>query len=106
MDLETRGWPYYKAYLADGLDGTWHPPAATFRKPFAGPINVKVSGPHWTDSISHGELLRAGYDEQLVLDPAGIAIFVPGSNRSHKVRGKKYGDIARRLGILEAVQQP
>jgi hypothetical protein len=58
-----RGRRYYKAYIADRLDGQWKELAASPEKPFAGSINVRIPGPRWTDSISHGELLRAGYDE-------------------------------------------
>ena len=49
---------YYKAYLADRLDGAWVPLAATRNQRFAGPDNVRFAGERWSDSFSHGELLR------------------------------------------------
>jgi hypothetical protein len=92
---------YYKAYLADRLDGEWKPLAATREKPFAAPMNVRDTGHHWTDSFSHGELLRAGYDEKLEVDPATLRFLFQGVS-DDQMRGKKYGEIPWKLGILEA----
>lgn len=47
------------------LAGDWSALAATGDKPFAGNVNVAVPEPRWTDSFSHGELIRSGHDEQL-----------------------------------------
>ena len=56
---------YYKAYLADRLAGRWEPLAAERDQPFAAPGNVRGHmGRHWTDSFSHGELLRTAHDER------------------------------------------
>ena len=52
------GWRYYKAYLAGGLEGPWQPLAATKDQAFASMRNVEHPAERWTDSISHGELLR------------------------------------------------
>ena len=49
---------YYKAYLADRLEGPWHGLADRRDKPFAAISNV-VQGKEWTTNISHGELLRS-----------------------------------------------
>jgi len=95
---------YYKAYLADRLDGEWKPLATTKEKPFAGPINVRDSGPHWTDSFSHGELLRDGFDQNLEVDPVNLRFLFQGVTDEAK-RGKAYGDIPWRLGILEPADQ-
>src|SRR5262245_25941159 len=61
---------YYQAYLADRLDGLWAPLAITQPKPFVGPANVRDRGGNWTDTFSHAELLRDGFDETLAVDPA------------------------------------
>jgi hypothetical protein len=90
---------YYKAYLADRLDGRWKPLADTLQKPFAAPVNVKDEGKHWTDSISHGELLRSGYDEKLEVDPARLKFLYQGVAEADR-RGKPYGEIPWRLGLL------
>jgi hypothetical protein len=94
------GWRYYKAYLADRLDGEWQPLAATKEKPFAGPVNVRDSGPHWTDSFSHGELLREGYDEKLEVNPDNLRFLFQGVSDQRRA-GKPYGQIPWQLGLLE-----
>lgn len=94
------GWRYYKAYLADRLDGEWQPLAATKEKPFAGPVNVRHSGPHWTDSFSHGELLREGYDEKLEVNPDNLRFLFQGVSDQRRA-GKPYGQIPWQLGLLE-----
>jgi hypothetical protein len=91
---------YYKAYLADRLDGEWTPLAATRDRPFAGPSNVHFAGDRWSDSFSHGELLRAGHDEQLEVDPAHLRLLFQGVSDADR-RGKPYGAIPWRLGLLE-----
>ena len=80
---------YYKAYLADKLDGEWKPLAATAEQSFANPLNVRPDGNAWTDSYSHGELLRAGYDQKLEVDAAKLEFLFQGVS-DHDRAGKKY----------------
>ncbi|MDH3444427.1 MAG: non-reducing end alpha-L-arabinofuranosidase family hydrolase, partial [Deltaproteobacteria bacterium] len=94
-----RGWRYYKAYVSDRLDGTWTPAATSRQKPFAGLANVQDIGPHWTDSFSHGELIREGFDETLQVDPARLEFLFQGVSDAERA-GKKYGEIPWRLGLL------
>jgi hypothetical protein len=91
---------YYKAYLADNLDGEWKPLAATKEKPFADVVNVRDATAHWTDSISHGELLRTGYNETMEVDPANLKFLFQGVSEARRA-GKKYGEIPWELGLLE-----
>jgi len=91
---------YYKAYLADRLDGEWKPLAATREKNFASSGNVRFSGPVWSESISHGELLRAGVDEKMEVDPANLRFLFQGVTDARRA-GKKYGEIPWELGLLE-----
>jgi hypothetical protein len=94
------GWRYFKAYLADRLDGEWTPLAATKDQTFASMANTQPAGERWTDCISHGELLRAGIDQRLEVDPADLRFLFQGvSDRDRG--GKKYGEIPWRLGMLE-----
>lgn len=93
------GLRYYKAYLADRLDGAWQPLADSEEKPFAGAANVRQPNPPWADNLSHGELLRAGYDESLSVDPANLQFLIQGVTEELKA-GKKYGEIPWRLGLL------
>lgn len=90
---------YYKAYQADRLDGKWTPLADSIDSPFAGTINASSKSP-WTDSFSHGELLRAGYDQRLEVDPGPLKFLFQGVSDQAR-EGKKYGEIPWRLGMLE-----
>jgi len=94
---------YYKAYTADSLDGIWQPLAATAKKPFASPLNVVDNAEHWTDSFSHGELIRNGYNQKLEADPAQLRFLFQGVT-DEKKRGKKYGEIPWSLGILRPAE--
>ena len=92
---------YYKAYLADRLDGQWRPLATTAEKPFAGLIHLQGERNAWTDSFSHGELIRAGYNQRMELNP-GKTIFLFQGVSDEARRGKNYGQIPWRLGLLKA----
>jgi hypothetical protein len=99
------GWRYYKAYLADRLDGKWEPLAAEKDKSFASMLNVHQPARRWTDSISHGELLRAGYDEKLEVEPDNLRFLFQGVLDRQR-SGKSYGQIPWHLGILEPAGAP
>ena len=99
-----RGRRYFKAYTADSLDGTWEPLAASRQSPFAGSINVIPTSPRWTDSISHGELLREGIDQRLVVDPSRLRFLFQGLRDSQW--GGGYGKLAWRLGLLNPADKP
>jgi hypothetical protein len=93
---------YYKAYLADRLDGPWNPLAVTYQQPFASQYNVRETGLHWTDSFSHGELVRDGFDETLTVNPAHLRFIFQGVSDKERMV-KNYGDIPWRLGLLEEI---
>lgn len=90
---------YYKAYLADRLDGAWTPLADTWEEPFAGEVNVRSPEPVWADNISHGELLRSDRDETLPVDPANLRFLIQAVTEKRKA-GRKYGEIPWHLGLL------
>jgi len=96
------GWRYFKAYLADRLDGEWTPLAATREHAFASMANTQPIGERWTDSISHGELLRAGCDERIEVDPTDLRFLFQGVTNAARA-GKPYGRIPWRLGMLQPV---
>jgi hypothetical protein len=98
-----RGRRYYKAYIADRLDGQWKELAANAEKPFAGSINVRTTDPRWTDSISHGELLRAGFDERLDVNPLNLSFLFQGVRDDQW--GQGYGRLHWRLGLLESMHE-
>ena len=94
------GWRYYKAYTAERLDGTWQPLAASRDEAFASMKNVRQPEGRWTDNISHGELLRSGFDERLEVDETDLRFLFQGVLDKDRA-GLPYGQIPWRLGILE-----
>ena len=102
--IEENGRRYYKAYLADRLDGAWTPVADTAERPFAGWKNIRPAPgvQPWTDNVSHGELLRDGYDETLTVDPGHLRLLFQGMWDKDKA-GTGYGQFQWRLGILTPV---
>jgi hypothetical protein len=103
VEAQAEGRRYYKAYIAKTLDGEWTPLAATRDKPFASPVNAKDTGPHWTDSFSHGELIRDGFEQTLAVDPNNLRFLFQGV-KDEDMAGKKYGEIPWRLGMLTPAQ--
>lgn len=100
VEAQGGGRRYYKAYLADRLDGDWQPLADSLAHPFAAPGNVRFAADKWSDSFSHGELLRSGNDETLPVDPNRLQFLFQGV-LDKDMAGKPYGQIPWRLGLLE-----
>lgn len=71
---------YFKAFIADRLDGEWRPLAAEWGNSFADDTRVRShdGGPLWTKGISHGELLRDGHDQTNTIDPAKLSLLYQG----------------------------
>ena len=99
--VEEDGRRYYKAYLADHLDGPWTALADTEERPFAGAANIRPAPgvEPWTDHISHGELIRDGVDEHLVVDPNNLRLLFQGMLEADKA-GKNYGQFLWSIGLL------
>lgn len=102
--VEENGRRYYKAYVADRLDGQWTPLADTAQKPFAGANNVRPAPDvaKWADNISHGELIRDGNDQTLTIDPANLRFIFQGMLDKDKSK-KGYGQFQWRIGMLTPV---
>lgn len=99
--VEENGRRYYKAYLADRLDGPWTPLADTAERPFAGWKSIRPAAgvAPWTDNVSHGELVRDGYDQTLTIDPNNLRFVFQGMWDKDKA-GKGYGQFQWRIGML------
>jgi len=102
--IEENGQRFYKAYVADQLDGKWIPVADTPERPFAGWKNIRPAAgvEPWTDNISHGELIRDGWDETLTVDPRHLQFVFQGMLEKHK-SGQAYGQFQWRIGLLTPV---
>ena len=92
---------FYKSFLADRLDGAWRPLAASEDQPFAGGANVSYEAgvAPWTRDISHGEMLRDGYDETLTIDPANLRMLYQGLDRATP-RDTEYNQLPYKLALL------
>lgn len=89
---------YFRSWTADSLEGPWTVLHDDGSAPFAGTQNVTFDGTPWTDDISHGEMIRAGYDETMVIDGTKLQYlcqgFAPGADTSN------YNAIPWKLGLL------
>lgn len=63
------GRQYQASYVADKLDGEWKPDRVKPDGPFVGFGNAAIADPRWGRNIVHGEPLREGNDERMVLEP-------------------------------------
>lgn len=99
---------YFRAFTSDRLDGDWTPlpQANSWDTPFAGANNVRAAdgGTPWSADISHGELIRDGYDETMTVDPANLSFLYQGMNRN--VSESNYSQQPYRLALLQANPPP
>lgn len=56
----------------------------------------------WTGQVSHGEMVRDGNDERMILDPNNLMFRYQGISNADN-RGD-YGRLAYKLGLLRAVK--
>ena len=75
------------------------PEADTYEKPFAGINNVTFEEgvEPWTRDISHGELIRDGYDETLTIDPKNLQMLYQGRDPTSV---GPYHSLPYQLGLL------
>ncbi|TWT70019.1 non-reducing end alpha-L-arabinofuranosidase family hydrolase [Crateriforma conspicua] len=96
---------YFKTFIADTLDGTWRPLAASRQKPFVAPKNVINQSTSWATSYSHGEFIRDGIDQRLSISDDRLTLLFQGASDTEYQRGS-YGDIPWRLGLLRLADEP
>lgn len=100
IEAQDGGRRYFKAYRASALDGDWQPVADSRKQPFVSPVNVTNQAESWATSYSHGELIRAGFDEKLSLGSPPWTMVFQGVNDEDR-QGVDYGAIPWRLGLLK-----
>jgi len=88
------GTRYYQTFTTNSLSGSWTELTSTF----ASHNNVQYAG-KWNNGISHGELVRAGYNELLELNPCGIKFLYQGVSPS---ASGPYESLPYKLGLLTA----
>ncbi|MEM9884051.1 MAG: non-reducing end alpha-L-arabinofuranosidase family hydrolase, partial [Planctomycetota bacterium] len=89
---------YYKALHAERLDGEWTEVRPAHGGHYAEPDHVQQLAGRWTDSVSHGELLRVGHDERLEARAEAPLLF-QGVRHADR-NGKPYGEIPWGIGLL------
>lgn len=94
------GHRYFRSFTANSLDGEWTPHADTVGNPFAEVKKVTFNScsQAWTADISHGELIREGYDETLTIDPCHLQLLYQGVSPDSYTTD--YSQIPWQLGIL------
>lgn len=104
--LQVEGWGssegrrLYRSWTSTSLDGPWEAHLTSENAPFAGLSNVSFPGGQWSQQISHGEMIRDGYDEKMVLDTCNMQFLYQGvdlSGYNGDYGGRPYG-----LGLLRA----
>jgi endo-1,4-beta-xylanase len=98
FDKTSGGRRYFRSWTADSLEGPWAAAHENGVFPFAGKQNVSFAGPAWTDDISHGEMIRAGYDETMVIDGAKLQYLYQGFAPAAPTGD--YNGIPWQLGLL------
>lgn len=101
VEAISSGGRYFRAWTADRLDGKWTEMAGAVADPFAGAANVTYAGTDWSDDISHGELVRAGSDQTLTIDPCKPMRFLYQGLDPKKLT-PEYIELPYRLGLLTA----
>jgi endo-1,4-beta-xylanase len=92
---------YFRSWTADTLDGEWTPLQDTFAAPFASTANVTFTEqPPWTTDISHGEMIRDGYDQQLEIDTCHLQYLYQGVDPT--MLNLPYNSLPWRLALLTA----
>jgi hypothetical protein len=91
------GHRFYRSYTADTLDGQWTPHADTWENPLAASSNVTfASGQAWSLDISHGELIRSGFDQNLSVSLTALQFLYQGASKGTP----EYYQLPYRLGLL------
>mgnify|MGYP003635093965 FL=1 len=92
---------YFRSWTSDRLDGEWQPLADSAFRSFAGADNVIFDGPAWSEGVSHGELIRSGYDQTLSIDPCTPLRFLYQGLAAH-APDTDYINLPYRLALLTA----
>lgn len=104
--LQVEGWGaaegnrLYRSWTSTSLDGPWQAHSTSEANPFAGLNNVDFPDGRWSQQISHGEMIRDGYDEKMVLDACNMRFLYQGVDLSGY--NGDYNARPYRLGLLTA----
>jgi endo-1,4-beta-xylanase len=88
---------YFRSWTSGSIDGSWTSLAASESNPFARASNVTFPAGTWTKDISHGEMIRAGYDQTLTISPCKMQYLYQGQDPNSS---GDYNSLPWRLGLL------
>lgn len=94
---------YFRSFTSNSLSGPWTPLAATESNPFAGDANVTFPTGKWSQGISHGEILRTGYDQNLEISACNMRVLYQGLAPG---ASGPYDQLPYRLGLLTQTNSP
>ncbi|WP_369820818.1 non-reducing end alpha-L-arabinofuranosidase family hydrolase [Rhizobacter sp. Root16D2] len=97
------GGRYFRSWTSNSLAGTWTPLAASESSPFAGDANVSFPTGKWSQGISHGEILRTGYDQNVEISACNMRFLYQGLTPGAK---DSYEKLPYRLGVLTQTNSP
>jgi len=102
LDVEaigSDGRRYFRSWTSPALDGQWAPLADTEANPFIKSTNVTFAPgvTPWTEDFSHGEMIRAGFDQHLVINPCHLQFLYQGEDPA---ASGDYSQLPWRLGLL------
>ncbi|NNN33460.1 glycoside hydrolase [Streptomyces sp. S3(2020)] len=94
---------YFRSWTTNSLTGTWTPLAETESNPFARSNNVTFDGTAWTQDVSHGEMIRAGVDQTLTVNPCRMQYLYQGLDPA---ASGPYNTLPWKLGLLTQTNSP
>jgi endo-1,4-beta-xylanase len=96
--IGSAGRRYFRSWTATSIGGTWTALAGTQANPFAGAANVTFSGTAWTTDVSHGEMIRSGFDQTLTVSGCHLQYLYQG--RDPSIDTGSYSTLPWRLALL------
>lgn len=88
---------YFRSWTSGSIGGEWTPLAAEETTPFARSNNVDFEGAAWTQSISHGEVVRRSVDQTLTIDACDMQYLYQGLDPQAE---DEYDALPWELGLL------
>ncbi|KAJ3512242.1 hypothetical protein NLJ89_g3628 [Agrocybe chaxingu] len=88
---------YFRSWTSTNIAGPWQPLADSESNSFVRANNVAFSGTAWTKDISHGEMVRSGYDQTLKISPCKMQYLYQGMGPT---ANETYNALPWRLGLL------
>lgn len=102
LDVEaigSDGRRYFRSWTSPSLGGQWTPLADTEANPFirSNDVTFAPGVTPWTQDFSHGEMIRAGFNQHLMINPCHLQFLYQGKDPS---ASGDYSQLPWRLGLL------